>query len=190
MPRPGGAHLIPAEAAADFGRVVRRGARTINLLGGEPGLHLHTILEIAAASSERLPLVLNTNMYMTPEVIDMLDGVVSLYIADFKFGRNECARELAGIDRYVEVVTRNLLLAAPRARLIVRHLLMPGHLECCLRPVAQWLAGHLPGVPFTLMTGYVPAWRAREGAMSRCLTDAEVASAERLVADLGLKRSA
>jgi putative pyruvate formate lyase activating enzyme len=185
-----GVRIDPVDAAAGFAAVVKRGARTINLLGGEPSLHLHTILEIAAESSESLPLVLNTNMYMTPEVIELLDGVVSLYIADFKFGRDECAEALAGVQRYTAVVTRNLLLVAPRTPLIVRHLLMPGHLDCCFRPAVHWLAEHLPETPFTLMTGYVPAWRAaRNGPMSRCLTAGEVDEAEALVGELGLRRS-
>jgi putative pyruvate formate lyase activating enzyme len=183
-----GNRVVPAEAAEDFRRVVARGAKTINLLGGEPSLHLHTILEIAAEAQEPLPLALNTNMYMTPEVIELLDGVVGLYIADFKFGQDACARSLAGIERYLEVVTRNLLLAAPRAELIVRHLLMPGHLDCCLRPVMRWLSEHLPGTRVTLMTGYVPAWRA-SGELARCLTELEVAEAEQLVVDLGLSRA-
>ena len=176
----GGVKVEPGEAAADFLRVVGRGARTINLLGGEPSLHLHTILEIAAAAGEPLPLLLNSNMYMTPEVIELLDGVVSMYIADFKFGNDSCARNLAGIDRYVEIVTRNLLLAQERAGLIVRHLVMPGHVDCCLEPVARWLAANVPGARTTLMTGYVPGWRAAadQGPMGRCLDEDEVKRAE------------
>jgi putative pyruvate formate lyase activating enzyme len=187
----GGVRVVPAEAAQDFSRIVGKGARTINLLGGEPSLHLHTILDIAAAADEPLPLVLNSNMYMTPEVIQLLDGVVSLYVADFKFGQDRCAEALAGVDRYVEVVTRNVLLASRSAELIVRHLVMPGHLDCCFRPVARWLAAHLAGTPFTLMTGYVPAWRTAGamGDLSRCLTEAECADAERFAMDLGLRRA-
>lgn len=193
-----GVRIDAREAAADFERVVGRGARTINLLGGEPSLHLHTILEIAAHaaganSGEALPLVLNTNMYMTPGVIDALEGVIGLYIADFKFGNDQCAASLAGVDRYVEVVTRNLVHASRHARVLVRHLVMPGHLECCLRPVASWLAGNMPRAAFTLMTGYVPAWRAERDAsdpLGRCLTERERHEAEQLVRDAGLEIAA
>jgi putative pyruvate formate lyase activating enzyme len=188
----GGTRVTPAEAAQDFSRVVARGAKTVNLLGGEPSLHLHTILEIAAAAESPLPLVLNSNMYMTPEVIELLDGVVSLYVADFKFGQDRCAKSLAGVDRYVEVVTRNLIAASQRAEVIVRHLVMPGHSECCFRLVARWMAEHLPEVPFTLMTGYVPAWRTARASddLSRSLTEAERETAEAYVQELGLRRSA
>lgn len=190
-----GALVDPAEAAADFHRVIQRGAKTINLLGGEPSMHLHTLLEIAAAAVEgggdALPLLLNSNMYMTPEVIDLLDGVVSMYIADFKFGTDACALELAGIERSVEVVTRNLVHASRHSEMIVRHLLMPGHIECCLRPVVRWMAEHLPETPFTLMTGYVPAYRAGACAsLARLLTSAECAQAEQIVREHGLRRAA
>jgi putative pyruvate formate lyase activating enzyme len=86
------------------------------------------------------------------------------------------------------VVTRNLLRAADRARLLVRHLVMPGHVDCCLRPVTQWMAAHLPEVPFSLHTGYVPAFRA--GAlpgMDRCLTARERSAARDIVARAGVR---
>jgi putative pyruvate formate lyase activating enzyme len=189
---PGGGHrVVPEAAAGDFGRVVSRGARTINLLGGEPSMHLHTILEIAAAAESPLPIVLNSNMYMTPEVIELLDGVVTLYLADFKFGNDMCAERIAGVRRYVGVVTRNLLLASGRSRVIVRHLLMPGHVECCLRPVASWMAEHLPEAEITLMTGYLPAWRAvGMPGLSGCLSEAERTEADRVIDELGLRRAA
>ncbi|MHC4415671.1 MAG: radical SAM protein [Planctomycetota bacterium] len=182
-----GSRVDPLRTAADLERVVARGARTVNLLGGEPSLHPHTILEITAASKEPLPLVFNSNMYMTTEVLELLDGVVLVYLADFKFGNDRCARRLAGIDRYLEVVTRNLRLAAKRTRLLVRHLLMPGHLDCCTRPVTEWMAEHLPEIPFNLMTGYVPAYHSvGRGVLGRCVTDRERSNAQRLVAELDL----
>lgn len=190
---PAEGHLLdPVQAAQDFARVVERGARTINLLGGEPSLHLHTILEIAAASQRPLPLVLNTNMYMSPEVIDLLEGVVELYLADFKFGSDRCALSLAGIERYVQIVRRNLLHASRTTPVLVRHLVMPGHFDCCLRPVVDWLAEHLPHARFSLMTSYVPAWRTagEPGPMGGCLSEEEGRRSEAYVASSGLRRCA
>lgn len=182
----GGSLVDSAALSEECERMVRRGVRTINLLGGEPSLHLHTILEMTAAAPRPLPLVLNSNFYMTPEVFELLEGVVELYLADFKFGCDSCARRIAGIERYREVVERNLLIAAEQgrhsgSRLMVRHLLMPGHIDCCYRPVAEWMARHLPETPFHVMNSYVPAWRAnRMGDLGRCLSDAERSDAERV----------
>ncbi len=184
-----GAKLEADAAARDFAERVADGARTINLLGGEPTLHLQTLLEIACEADTPLPLVVNSNMYMTPRVLELLDGVVELYLADFKFGNDACAARLAGIDNYLAVVQRNLRLAAAQTDIIIRHLLMPGHLDCCLRPVAAWVAATLPDVRFSLMTGYVPCYRSSRdgGTLSRCLLADERRKAERLVKGLGLR---
>lgn len=194
-----GAALDPAQAAEDFSRAVRMGARSINLLGGEPSVHAHTILAVAAEAQRRgeaLPLVLNTNMYMTPGVIDLLDGVIRTYVADLKFGNDTCAERIAGITDYTRIVYRNLLHAAAGSRVIVRHLLMPGHTDCCLRPTLTWMRQNLPEAPFTLMTGYVPEYLAAPTGscdahgLSRLLSTEEVRDAESLVANAGVRRSA
>ena len=57
---------------------------------------------------------------------------------------------------------RSETCAPPRGELIVRHLLMPGHLKCCWRPVAEWLSENLPGVKVNVRSGFWPAWHARK----------------------------
>lgn len=177
---PDAGNEVNAEALArELTSVVRGGARTIDLLGGEPSLHPHTLLEIAASAEAPLPLVLDTNLYMTPEVIELLDGLFVWVIGDFKFGNDGCARKLAGISRYWQVVTRNLLhFASKGSPLIVRHLLMPGHHDCCFKPVADWMATHLPGTRFQLGGGYVPCWKSQaDRTLGRTIVRAELAEA-------------
>ncbi|NLY00779.1 MAG: radical SAM protein [Rhodopirellula sp.] len=142
----------------------RHGARNIQWVGGEPTIHLPAILEAMAACEDLPPVVWKSNFHGTPAAFDLLDGIVDVYVADFKFGNNGCARRLAGIQQYVEIVTRNLAIAAGQADLIVRHLLMPGHDECCFRPVVQWMAEHLPATKFSIRDGFLPRWRAARHA--------------------------
>lgn len=187
-----GERVNPESLALECSGQVERGATTINLLGGEPSLHLHTILELAAAAPRRLPLVLNSNFYMTPGVLDLLDGAVEVYLADFKFGNDACAARIGGVDHYMEVVTRNLLHAAKQqaggTRLMIRHLVMPGHIECCLKPVAAWIHEYLPEVTFNVMEGYVPAWKAvgsvRNPELTRTLNASDRAAAHEVVVQL------
>ncbi|MCB9858780.1 MAG: radical SAM protein [Phycisphaerales bacterium] len=157
-----GQRVDPKVLAGELAAAVESGAKSISVLGGEPTIHLHTLLELAEASARHLPLAINTNLYMTAEVIDLLDGVVSLYLADFKFGNDACARRLASVPHYFEAVTRNLLRIDGKTPMIVRHLLMPGHMACCFRPVVDWLSCHLPGARFQLYTGFVPCYRAKD----------------------------
>jgi putative pyruvate formate lyase activating enzyme len=64
-------------------------------------------------------------------------------------------------------VHENLLWARQNSELIVRHLLMPGHIDCCWLPAAEWLAAELPGVKVNLRSGFWPAWHAARHAELR-----------------------
>jgi putative pyruvate formate lyase activating enzyme len=138
------------------------GVRWINLVGGEPSLHPHTLAELRRQVRTAARWLLNTNGYFTPECLQWVDPLVDLHLVDFKFGSDECARRLAGVPRYLEVLRRNLaaIYATGADRLLVRHLLMPGHESCCFEPMACWVARHLPDVRFHLAAGYVPNDRA------------------------------
>jgi putative pyruvate formate lyase activating enzyme len=116
-----------------------------------------------------------------------LDGLFDVWLADFKFGNDGCARRLARIDPYRRVVEENLLWANEHAELIVRHLLMPGHVECCWAPIAEWLASELPGVKVSLRSGFWPAWRGgRHAELRRSLVTAECARACELAEGFGV----
>lgn len=137
-----------------------QGARNVQWLGGEATIHLPQILEVMAACPEPLRVVWKSNFHCTPESLDLLRGVADVYVADFKFGNDACALRLASVENYVKIVTRNLLIASNQGDLIIRHLLMPGHVTCCLAPVVDWVRRNLPETKFSLRGGYVPAWRA------------------------------
>jgi putative pyruvate formate lyase activating enzyme len=144
--------------AVEWGR--SRGARNIQWVGGEPTIHLPAILDVMSCCPQLPPVVWKSDFHGTPEVFEMLRDVVDVYVADFKFGNDECARSLAGIDNYTRIITRNLMIAAGQSKLIIRHLLLPGHAECCYRPIVKWLHDNVPTVPFSLRDSYLPSWRA------------------------------
>jgi putative pyruvate formate lyase activating enzyme len=70
-------------------------------------------------------------------------------------------------------------------RVIVRHLLMPGHLNCCTLPVLHWLADH-PGIEVSLLTQYLAPANAR-GELAATLNPSEVESAHALAHTLSLR---
>jgi putative pyruvate formate lyase activating enzyme len=138
-----------------------RGSRTLQWVGGEPTIHIPAILQAMSGCSALPPVVWKSDFYGTPEAFELLAGFVDIYVADFKFGNDACARRIAGVDNYLAIVTRNLRLAAAQAELIVRHLLLPGHFDCCYRPLVAWLAANMPEAKFSLREGYLPRWRAK-----------------------------
>jgi putative pyruvate formate lyase activating enzyme len=155
-----GAGWDAREMAGCAQRALNHGARTIMVLGGEPAIHLHAVLELVAALPDSARLVWKTNAHGSAQARKLLDGVFDVWLADFKFGNDTCARRLARVPDYGRIVRENLLWADEHSELIVRHLLMPGHLDCCWRPVAEWLAENLPGVKVNLRSGFWPAWHA------------------------------
>ena len=167
--------IMPPEALA--ARIARRrgqGARNVNFVGGVPDVNLLFILRTLALCPPETHVVWNTNLWSTPEVIARLTGVVGTWLADHKFGDDRCALKLAGVRGYTERLERLLPLADRSGRLIVRHLLMPGHITCCTAPVLEWLGRALPDATVNLMTAYHPFQLAgRAGQMGGALTPAE-----------------
>jgi putative pyruvate formate lyase activating enzyme len=139
---------------------VRAGARTVQWVGGEPTIHLPAILDAMSDCEELPPVVWKTDLHATPEALCLLDGVVDIYLVDYKFGNDACARHLAKVNDYLSILRRNLMQVICKGDVIVRHLLLPGHFECCVRPLVAWLAAELPHVKVSLRDGYLPHWQA------------------------------
>jgi putative pyruvate formate lyase activating enzyme len=162
--------------------------KSVTLLGGEPTIHLDGALEIAARVPRQLPFVWKTNATASPEGLALLEGIPDVVVADYKFGNDRCAEKMARFPDYLRVVQANLRWAANTSRLIVRHLLMPGHVECCFAPVAEWLSRELPEVPLSLMTGFLPVFRAaKDPVLGRTNRSAECRRANEIVQSKGLR---
>ncbi len=174
-------------------RILTRGpaVRNLNLVGGNPDQHLATILDLLvdlAALGYRRPIVWNSNIYGTPETIELLTGVADVHLADFKYGSNQCGEELSGIERYWDVVTRNLEAVKPVSDILIRQLVLPGHVECCTARIVDWVAENLPDARFNLMFQYHPEYRAGENpGINRSLTSGERVRANELASDAGLQ---
>jgi putative pyruvate formate lyase activating enzyme len=136
------------------------------------------ILEALPLAIERgldLPIVYNTSAYDSPDSLELMDGVVDVYMPDLKLWSSEHARRFVGKREYAEVASRNvremhrqvgnLVLderGLARRGLIVRHLIMPGMLdqtELVLRFIAEELG---PDTYVNLMGQYYPAGKAHK----------------------------
>jgi putative pyruvate formate lyase activating enzyme len=147
------------EVADQAARALANGARTIMILGGEPTIHLPSVLDLVSRLPDDAPLIWKTNAHGSQAARELLAGLFDIWLADYKFGNDTCARRLAGVPNYTEIVRENLLWAADDSTLFIRHLLMPGHVDCCWRPVAEWISC-LPHVKVNLRAGFWPGWQA------------------------------
>ena len=162
-----------------------KGAKTLNFLGGEPAVNLHGILELLGRVKPEIKVVWNSNMYYNEIVDKLITGLIDVYLADFKCGNNRCAEDLLGANDYMEIVKENILRAVNRADVIIRHVIMPGHSQCCLKPILTWLADKLPDVKLSLRDNYVPPVQVAS-APSGYLTQEEMQKAVGLAKSMGL----
>jgi len=153
--------------------MMKGGGRNVNFVGGDPTPNLPYILEVLDRVDSPVPVVWNSNMYLTEQSMALLDGVVDLYLTDFKYGNDDCARRLSGVEDYVEVVTRNHVLAERNADLLIRHLVLPGHVECCTKPIMDIIGRELRSARINIMDQFRPVWKAGSLGLGRMLDPEE-----------------
>ena len=182
-----GERTAPARGMTDR-RFRSNSARNVNWVGGDPSPNLLYILHTLCECEADIPQVWNSNMYLTKESMALLDGVVDVYLTDFKYGNDACAMKLSNAPDYMRIVTRNHELARSQSEMIVRHLVLPGHIECCTRPVLSWIAANLKDVKVNVMAQYRPEHKAMEHPdVARRLRMSEYEEAVRIADDLGLE---
>ncbi len=161
------------ELAGIFSRLAEQGAHNINLVN--PTHFAAAIAEALRLKKPPVPVVYNSGGYESLETLRMLEGLVDIYLPDFKYAENSLAREFSAAPDYVgraqEAVLEMARQTGPavldedgilQKGTIVRHLILPGHTKNSMA-VLDWLAQNLPqGVPVSLMAQYVPCGRAAE----------------------------
>ncbi len=151
------------------------GARTISFVGGDPTVSLLAVLRALAAveAGGLLPVVWNCNGLVGDDAFAELAPLVDCWTIDLKFGTDTCATRLAGPEEraYSEHVHRTLDrvhelpsdTAGRWPRLLIRHLLMPNHLDCCTRPILSMIGRRWPRAQLNLMTTFLPFGPALKG---------------------------
>jgi putative pyruvate formate lyase activating enzyme len=173
-----GIEVTPAQLAAIMLRLQEVGCHNINFVTPEHVVpQILEALIIAVDRGLRLPLVYNTSSYDSLDSIRLMDGVIDIYMPDFKLwdpqrslryllARDypEAARQvLKAMHQQVGELRVDEYGLALRG-VIVRHLVMPGLLDDT-REIMSWLARELsPDTFVNVMDQYYPAWRAKSDA--------------------------
>lgn len=154
---PNGPRSNPEELAEIAMELWRSGARNINYVGGDPIPNIHAILESMRYQTANIPQLWNSNFYHTPDSLELILDVIDIWLPDFKYGNNECGMIYSKIPRYFDVVARNhAILSKYKEDTIIRHLVLPGHVECCTYPVLEWIAKNFPTAVVNVMAQYHP----------------------------------
>jgi putative pyruvate formate lyase activating enzyme len=126
-------------------------------------------LVIARDRGLRLPFVFNCGGYEREKIVRLLDGLVDIYLPDFKYGLDEAGRRFSGALAYprhalaslremVNQVGDSLEIEDGVAKrgLLVRHLVLPGQTENSLAVLKAIRETISLSVPLSLMAQYTP----------------------------------
>ena len=198
-----GRQVTADELAAMMLRLERVRCHNVNFV--TPSHVVPQILEalcIAAQRGLRLPLVYNSGGYDHLHTLQLLDGVIDVYMPDFKFWAPEVSKELANAEDYREVACRavremhrqvgNLVIdeeGLARRGLLVRHLVMPNG-RAGTREVMRFLAEEISTDTYVnLMPQYRPEGYAhRHQSINRPLLQDEYGEAIRIAQEEGIRR--
>ena len=146
--------------------LIARGAENIDLV--TPTHYLPTIIP-ALTPRLSVPVVYNCGGYERVETLRALEGLVDIYLPDLKYFDNALAMGLSGCSDYRQVATAAIREMVRQTGpvvwqgdkitrgVIVRHLILPGHIENSLK-VLDWLGETFaPGeILVSLMRQYTP----------------------------------
>jgi putative pyruvate formate lyase activating enzyme len=198
-----GSEVEAEELAAMMLQLQQQGCHNINLV--TPSHVVAQILEalvIAAAGGLRLPLVYNTGGYDSPEALNLLDGVIDIYMPDMKYGDSGAAHQYSHVRNYFEVNTAavremhhqvgDLRIDAQglaQRGLLVRHLVLPEDLANTERVLAFIAREISTDTYVNVMDQYHPCYRAYDvPPLDRPITTSEYRRALDLARRYGLRR--
>lgn len=161
-----GKEITSAHLREIFEQLIDDGVQNINLV--TPTHFLPSILP-ALTPKLSVPVVYNCGGYESVETLKELEGLVDIYLPDFKYSDNRLAAKLSKAPDYFETASAAILemfrqtgpvvIADDQMQkgVILRHLILPGFVDNSLG-VLDWVADHFQkgDILFSLMSQYVP----------------------------------
>jgi len=198
-----GEEIDVEDLAAMMLRLQAQGCHNINFVTPSHQVPmLLAALPYAIAGGLRLPLVYNTGGYDSLATLRLLDGIIDIYMPDFKFWDEQVASVLCNASNYPEVARQaykemhhqvgDLVLNEPGVAyrgLLVRHLVLPDGLAGT-KEIMQFLAQEIsPRTYVNVMGQYRPCGRATQHpSLAKFLSGQEHRQAQQMARDAGLTR--
>jgi putative pyruvate formate lyase activating enzyme len=198
------AGVSPERLAALMLMLQREGCHNINFVTPEHVVpQILEALPLALELGLNLPLVYNTSAYDSLESLVLMDGIVDVYLPDFKYWTREAARRYLKAEDYPSAaraairemhrqvgVLQTGADGLARRGVLLRHLVMPSG-RADTRAILDWVAEELgPGTCVNLMDQYRPAGKVGEGRyreLDRPVSSAEFREAVEHARELGLR---
>jgi putative pyruvate formate lyase activating enzyme len=181
-------------------KLQKMGCENINLVS--PTHQVPMIVDAVSRAWQKglkLPIVYNCGGYESIETLKLLEGIMDIYMPDFKYGDDEKALKYSKVPNYTSVVKRaleemyrqvgplNIESGVATRGVFVRHLIMPNDASSSEK-VLQLIASVSLDIPVNIMTQYYPAFKAHQYAeLNRRITREEFIKVVEKARTLGLK---
>lgn len=182
-----------------FDYLIEQGVHNLNLV--TPTHYTAFLAKALQRFQSPVPVVWNSGGYETVDSLQMLEGLVDIYLPDIKFYDSAVSQKYAGAADYFECASKAITemqrqvgslqigengLAAKG--LLIRHLVLPGNVGQTYK-IFQWVAEHLPPeTAVSLMRQYTPYGDAKEmPPLNRKLSAREYLLAKERVLELGFE---
>ena len=200
-----GIEVSPEDLAAMMLDLQNRGCHNINFVTPEHVVpQILEALPLAVQMGLRLPLVYNTGAYDSMESIRMMEGIVDIYMPDFKYWSNERSQKYLKAKDYPETARTvikemhrqvgDLVLdenGLAKRGVLLRHLVMPDGLEDA-ENIMGYLSKEISADTYlNIMSQYFPAGKVSKikyQEINRRPYSQELATVEKIARQCGLHR--
>ena len=182
-----------------------QGVHNINLVTpSHYVLALIPVLQKAKAADIGIPFVWNTSGYEKPETLALLNGLIDIYLPDFKYIRSETAKAYSGAPDYPEIAKAALAemvrqcgtpVISPETGLMtrgvqVRHLVLPGHAQESRQILWYLYQTYGSSIGYSIMNQYTPMPQMKNHPLlSRRVTEHEYENVVRYAKQIGIENA-
>ncbi len=143
-------------------------------------------LKIAIESGLNIPLIYNTNAYDSLEVIKVINGIIDIYLPDFKYSLNSNSLQFSGVNNYFEIAKQNIIEmynqvgseliienGVLKKGMIIRHLILPNDAAGSYE-ILKFISELDNNISISIMSQYYPAHKAKSiETISRNISESE-----------------
>ena len=167
-----GVVITPYQLSEEYRKLEAMGAQNIEFV--TPSHYVNAILESLTYYRPRLPLIWNSSGYDSLDSLKRLEGVIDIYLPDFKYSDNALAKRLSHCGDYVETATAaidEMLRQQPEIIIkngviqhgvIIRHLVLPSHTKNSIGVLEIIKERYGTSALVSLMAQYMPAGKAAD----------------------------
>ncbi|MBQ1978110.1 MAG: radical SAM protein [Ruminococcus sp.] len=194
-----GVKITPETLADEYKKLEESGIHNIDLISATQ--FLPEILRSFEIYKPKIPIVYNCGGYERVETLKSLEGIVDIYLPDFKYSCNTLALEYSGAVGYVETATAaigEMLRQTGKLKLdndgiakrgvLVRHLVLPNHTKNSIGVINILKENFDDNITLSLMGQYIPHGKAlSHPKLSRKITKREYEKVLDHLIDCGLE---